>query len=361
MSVLLKRIKKKNKHKISEKEKQDTIVNDKLSIVIGANSPLGIFLVNELLVRGRRVRLVVSNDKKTRELFPEEDIEIFKANLRNITSITNAIEKDAIVYHCVKIPTHRWFRDFPIFHFNIIRAVTKHEAKLVYVDNLSVYGRMKGSKISEKDPLNPNSDEGKMRIELANQVIIGVQRGVFKATIVRFPDLYGPCVINDFTKNVFERPLKNLPAKWYINTNQPHSLIYIKDAAKALVNIAEYEEDNRQIWHVAGPQAITGSQFIKIIYRVLNKDLKIESQSKIRIKILSFFNSDLGRVKDLIDQWEYPFEIDGTKYKRIFKNSISTPHEEAIIETLEWFKKRIKEQESYKKYYSFGNYQSLRC
>jgi hypothetical protein len=69
----------------------------------------------------------------------------------------------------------------------------------------------------------------------------------------------------------------------------------------------------------------------------------------------------LGRVKDLIDQWEYPFEIDGTKYKRIFKNSISTPHEEAIIETLEWFKKRIKEQESYKKYYSFGNYQSLRC
>jgi len=44
-------------------------------------------------------------------------------------------------------------------------------------------------------------------------------------------------------------------------------------------------------------------------------------------------------IKELLGQWEKPFVIDGTRFKEATGRSDYTPHEEAIQETLEWFKK----------------------
>ena len=354
MSLLLrKRKQKESKKKTEEKDIQKTISDDIIHIIIGANSPLGVTVVKELLKRGRRVRILVSNEKRARKFFLDKEVEIFEINLKNVIAVINSIEQGAIVYDCVKTPFHRWFRDFPIIHYNILNAVKKHEAKLVYVDNLSVFGKMKGSKISERDPLIPASDEGILRKKLLEQVIIGDQRGDFKAAIARFPDIFGPYVVNDFSEKVFERPLKNQSAKWYIDNNQPHSLIYIKDAANALVNIAEHEEAYGQVWHVAGPKAIKGTQFLKMIFIELNNEPDIKILSKFWIKIMSFFNADLGRIHDLSEQWEYPFVIDGSKYFETFKEEKPTPHRVAIKETLEWFRERIKEQKTRKNYLKY--------
>jgi nucleoside-diphosphate-sugar epimerase len=363
MSLLLKKRKKEGKRKTQKKREKDIqreLPTENVSIVVGANSPLGIHVVNELLERGKKVRILVSNEKKARKFFFDKEIEIFQVNLRNIIAVINSIDKKAIVYHCVKTPVHRWFKDHPIIHYNIVHAVKKHEAKLVYVDNLSVYGKMKGTKITEKDPLIPDSEEGLLRKQLAEQVIIGDQRKEFKAVIVRFPDFYGPYVVNDFSKKVFEKPLKNQPAKWYIDTNQPHSFIYIKDAAKALVNIGEYPEAYGQIWHISGPEAITGSQLLRMIFVELNKEPVIKIQTKFWIKVLSFFDSGLGRIKDRILEWEYPFVIDGSKYYETFEDEKPTTHRKAISETLEWFKERLEKKQRDKKYYAFRYYHPIR-
>ena len=363
MSLLLKKRKKEKKkttQKMREKDNYKTLPTDKLSIVIGANSPLGVHLVNELLERGKKIRILVSNEKKARKFFLDNEIEIFKVNFRNIIEVINSLEKEAIVYQCVKVPFYRWFRDYPVIHYNIIHAVKKHEARFVYVDNLSVYGRMKGTKITEKDPLIPDSEEGLVRKQLAEQVIIGDQRKEFKAVIVRFPDFYGPYVVNDFSKKVFERPLRYQSAKWYVDIDQPHSFIYIKDAAKALINIGEYIEAYGQIWHVSGPGAITGSQLIRMVYVELNKEPNIKIQSRFWIKILSFFDASLGRIKDRMEEWEYPFVIDGSKYYETFENEKPTTHRKAISETLEWFKDRLEKKKSDRKYLAFRYYHPLR-
>jgi len=351
----LKEIKKKNEKikkankiqslEVTEAQNFELDAKDKLSIVFGANNALGIMLVDKLLERGRRVRVVVRNRYRAEVRFQEKLVEVHKINFRNIKQVLETIEKDSIIYNCVKVPPYKWFKNYPLVIYNIIYAAKKYKAKIVHVDNLTVYGLMKTKKLTERDPLIPKSDEGLIRKNLAEQIIIGHQRGDYEATIVRFPDFYGPYIVNEFSRNIFLRPLKNKPAKWFVDLEKKHSFIYVKDAAKALLAIGENPNSYGEIWHVAGEKPLTGKEFIKLVYKNLDEEPKMQIRRKFSIKFESIFDAEISRINDTLEQWEAPLIIDGRKFKEYFPEVKITPHKEAIAETLKWFEKRLMRKE----------------
>ena len=359
---LISKIRKSEKEKTKEKErirKEDSIEQritsdlkkakevilenkDKLSIVFGANSPLGLFLVDELLEKGRRVRVIVRNKYRTERYYKDKLVEIHKINYKNVAQVINSVEEDSIIYNCVKVPYFKWFNNYPLVIYNLIHASKKKQAKLVHVDNLSVYGRMKTGALNEKDPLIPESDEGITRKKIAEQIIIGIQREDFESVIIRFPDIYGPYVLNQFAKNVFVRPMNNKEAKWFVDLDKKHSLIYIKDAARALIRIAEDPSAYGQIWHITGEQPITGKEFLKLVFEELGEEERISKKSKYTIKFESIFDAEMSRISDILEQWEYPFIVDGSKFQETYPEMEFTSHKEAIKKTLEWQKERLK-------------------
>ncbi len=326
---------------LSKEKKFIESSDDRLSVVFGANSALGRTVVDELKNEDRKVRVILRNKFNTESYYKSKFVEIHKINYRNVIQVINSVEKGSIIYNCIEIPHFRWFRTYPLIIYNIIHAAKKRQAKLVQVDNSTVYGRMRSKKITERDPLIPESKEGSMRKNIAEQILIGHQRQDYKAVIVRFPDMFGPYIINKFAENVFVRPQRNQTAKWFVSLDKKHSFTYIRDAAKALIRIAEDSSAYGDTWLVAGSKPITGREFLKIIFKELGEEQKIKESSKLAIKFESIFDAEMNRISDILEQWEYPFIIDATKFQTTYPEINFTPHKKAIAETLKWQAERL--------------------
>ena len=328
------------------KEAKEIIAKNenKLAIVFGANSALGIALVNRLLEKGRRVRIVVRNRFNAELFYQDKLVEVHKINYKNVIQVIKSVERNSIIYNCVEVPFFKWFKNYPVIIYNLIHAAKKKQAKLVHVDNLTVYGKMKTKSITERDPLLPDSDEGSMRKKISEQITIGHQRGEYNAVIIRIPDLYGPYIYNEFSRNVFENPLRKQKAKWFITLDKKHSLIYIKDAVEALIRIAEDSSSYGEIWNIPGSKPITGKEFIELVSKELDEKLKIGVKNRWAIKFESIFDAEMSKIEDNLEQWEYPLIIDGSKFRNTYPEFKFTTHKTAISETLEWHNIRIQRQ-----------------
>ncbi|TFF90383.1 MAG: SDR family NAD(P)-dependent oxidoreductase [Promethearchaeota archaeon] len=313
---------------------------EKKAVVLGATGAIGSAIVRELAKKGKKVRAITRSEKKAKEMFAGMNVEIMEADVLNPKEAEKSVEGAEIVYHSIGIPYMKWTKLFPKIQANIIQAMKKSKGRLAYVDNLYMYGKMQGEKIVEDHPRAATSEKGKLRERLA-QELLEKHKEEFPVVITRFPDFYGPNVVNGFSKPLFENPLKNKRASWTGSLDKKHSLIFIEDAAKAMIDIAENPDLYGEIWHVEGAEAVTGREFITMIYEQLGKEPKMRVLKKWVAKILGLFVPVVRELTELYDQWEYPFVIDGTKYRKINKNQQVTPHEEGIRKTLDWFEKQI--------------------
>ncbi|MHA1200331.1 MAG: NAD-dependent epimerase/dehydratase family protein [Candidatus Heimdallarchaeaceae archaeon] len=311
---------------------------DGKAVVLGATGGLGSAVVFELSKRERSVVAVTRNIQKAKKLFQDINVEIRQADLMDQKDTIDAVQGSDVVYHCANVNYTKWLKEFPIINNNILAAVKEVGANLVFADNLYMYGKMQGDKISEEHPLNAESKKGKLRIRLAEQILDAHSNGEINAVIVRFGDFYGPNVVNGFTKPLLENPVKGKAATWLEDLDKKHSLMYIRDAARGMVTASEHPNSYGQIFHVEGAEPVTGREFISMIFQELNQEPKMKVLSENTIKILSLFIPIVKELKELIYEWKYPFIIDGTKYASTFKTTEHTSHNVAIKETLDWFK-----------------------
>lgn len=319
---------------------QSKINSDEISVVLGATGGLGSAVVIELAKKGRRVVAVTRNYQKAKKIFDGFDVEIRTADMMDKEQTLEAVKGAEVVYHCVNVPYTKWLKEFPIINNNILSAVKTTEANLVYADNLYMYGKMQGDKISEAHPLSAKGKKGELRKRLAEQILNAHNKGEIKAVIARFGDFYGPNVVNGFTKPLLENPVKDKPATWLLDLDKKHSMMYIRDAAEGIVTVANNPNSYGQIWHIEGAEPVTGREFISMIFQELNQEPEMKVLSENSIKFLGLFVPIVKELKELAYEWKYPFIIDGTKYASTFNTTEHTAHRVAIKETLDWFSER---------------------
>jgi nucleoside-diphosphate-sugar epimerase len=317
-----------------ENKKQE---KEALNVILGANGALGSAIVRELAKDGKRVRCVVRNTIHANKLFEGLNIEIFQADILEYNQLEQAVQGATVVYHCVGIPYTKWLKLFPKIQDNIVKVLTSSDSILVYADNLYMYGKMNGEEITEKHPHLAQSKKGMLRSKLANELLELHTKGDLQVVIARFGDFFGPNVVNGFSLPLFKNPLKNKPASWIGNLDQKHSLIYIDDAAKGIISLAQQPEMYGQVWHIDGAEAVTGREFITLVFEQLDKKPKMKVLKKGTIAVLGTFIPLVKEIHELLDQWEKPFIINGDKFASKIDGYSTTPHTEAIQETLGWF------------------------
>ena len=316
---------------------------DGKAVVLGATGGLGLAVVFELAKRERSVIAVTRNLQKARKMFQNIDVEIRQANLMEREQTLAAVQGADVVYHCANVLYTKWLKEFPIINNNILAAVKEVGANLVFADNLYMYGKMQGDKISEEHQLNAKGKKGKLRIRLAKQITDAHSKGEINAVIVRFGDFYGPNVVNGFTKPLLENPVKGKASSWLVDLDKKHSMMYIRDAAKGMVTTSENPNSYGQIFHIEGAEPVTGREFITMIFQELNQEPNMKALSENTIKILSIFIPIVKELQELTYEWKYPFIIDGTKYASNFNTTAHTAHNVAIKETLDWFKQNLRD------------------
>jgi nucleoside-diphosphate-sugar epimerase len=304
--------------------------------VLGAAGGTGSAVVRELAARGLRVRAVTRSGAAD----APEGVEQLAADVGTAEGAGRACEGAAVVYHCAQPPYTKWPELFPPMTQAILDGAAAAGAKLVFADNLYLYGPP-DSPMTEETPQRAQGKKGRTRIEMADTVLGAHAEGRMRATIGRASDYYGPRgTASTVGENIMKPVVGGKRARWLGSLDQPHTLNYLEDMGRALVTLGERDEADGQVWHLPAAEPQTGREFLTLLFRAAGQPPKIGVASRPMIRIGGLFNSLLRELNETLYQFERPFVSDASKFQRAFGPFDPTPHPEAVERTVEWFRRR---------------------
>ncbi len=310
-----------------------------LHVVIGASGASGSAVVRALLQKGKRVRAV--NRRKQSHL--SEGIEQVQGDIADPVQARLLCQEASVVYFCANAPYTRWATDFPPLLDGAIEGAACTGAKLVFADNLYMYGEVSGP-LTEDLPAHPVSRKGLVRAQMAQTLLAAHKSGNVRATIGRASDYYGPGVLGSIAgSGLFGAVLQGKVARWPGRLDVPHSLTCIDDFARGLITLGAREEALGEVWHIPTAEPLTGRQFLQLLFEEAGLPPKIGTYSRPVVTIASWFSPMIRETLEMLYQFETPFILDGSKYCNAFGDLKPAAHREAIAQTLAWYRKSLGE------------------
>ncbi len=306
-----------------------------LHVVFGAG-PLGRAVANELVRRGKAVR-VVSRSGQMAEA--PAGVELVAGDLYNPSVVRDLTRGAAASYQCAQPEYHEWQEKFPPLQAAIIEGLTGTGTKLVIGENTYMYGDTDGKPQTEDLPYAAHTRKGKVRAALAQAAMDAHKAGKVGVAIGRGSDFFGPWALgSSHGDRVFYPALTGKGASFAGNLDLPHTATYIEDFGKALAILGERDEALGQVWHVPSdrPQ-ITQRQFAELVYREAGQPLKVSGMGKTMLRIGGLFIPSAREIVEMMYEFEKPFIVDSSKFERTFGVK-ATPIEDAIKTTVAWYR-----------------------
>jgi nucleoside-diphosphate-sugar epimerase len=303
--------------------------------ILGAGGSIGNALTFELLKAGEDVRLV------SRSNYSRQGAESFKADITSYEETLNSIKNSDIVYLCVGLPydSRIWSDLWPVIMQNTIDACKSVNARLIFFDNVYMYGKVNG-KMTEETPYNPCSRKGEIRAKIATMLEDEIKKKNILGIIARSADFYGPYAIKGSIPYILaiDNLMKGKSAQWLINVDLPHSYTYTIDCAKGLYLLSKRDEYFNQIWHMptCNP-AIDGKTFIGLIAKELGVAPDYSVLKKWMVKMAGFFRRDLFEIYEMLYQNDSEYYFDSTKFNDFF-NYTPKSYNDGIHENIEFLK-----------------------
>lgn len=231
-----------------------------------------------------------------------------------------------------------WTEQWPRIIDNTVDACKRSRAKLIFFDNVYMYGKVNGP-MTEESPYNPSSKKGEVRAQIASSLIRDWKTGELTAMIARAADFYGPASKNGMANAlVFDPMSKGQKAMCLVSDTLPHSYTYVPDCAQALLTLAETPSAWNQTWHMptaANPP--TGREFITQAAAAMGVPAKYRVLSRTMVKLFGFINPVVGEIHEMLYQNDSPYLFDSTKYARAF-GFAGTPYADGIRATAAAYK-----------------------
>ncbi len=268
--------------------------------ILGANGAIGSELVKELTTRNESIRLVSRNPK----LVPGA-AEAVAADLSNLDETVKAVTGSRIAFLLVglKYDITEWRALWPRIMRNAIEAAKRANARLVFFDNVYMYGKVEGV-MTEQTPFHPYSKKGEIRAQIATMLLNELKAGNLTALIARSADFLA----------------KGAKASWLANDSVKHSFTFTPDAARSLVLLAESESAWNQTWHVpAAPDPPTGKQFIELVAKEFGAQPKYRVLTRPMLRVAGWFDTTVRELYEMLYQYEFDYIFDSTKFTTAFR------------------------------------------
>jgi nucleoside-diphosphate-sugar epimerase len=303
--------------------------------------------LRELLRRGQPVKMVNRSGQRPADV--PASVEVVAADVYQPDQVQALTHGAAVTYLCAQPGYTEWVEKWPPLMKSVIAGVTASGSKLIFGDNLYLYGDTHGQPLHESLPATAHTRKGKVRGEVAELVLAAHRAGALRAAIGRGSDFYGPGVLSSLTgERVILPALKGQAAQLTGNIDLPHTLTYIEDFGKALVILGEREEALGQAWHVPNPPTLTQREWTTLLFEELGKPVKVSSIGKPMLTLAGLFIPAAREVVEMMYEFEKPYVVDSSKFVRAFGDH-STPHREAIKATVVWYRAYAQSHTSAKK------------
>jgi nucleoside-diphosphate-sugar epimerase len=285
--------------------------------ILGAGGAIGSELVKELTARNEPIRLVSRNPK----LVPGA-AEAVAADLSNLDDTVRAVSGSRVAFLLVglKYDITVWRSLWPRIMRNAIEAAKRANARLVFFDNVYMYGKVEGV-MTEQTPFRPCSKKGEIRAQIATMLLNEMKMGNLSALIARSADFYGPHARTGLPDVlVFDKLAKGVKAGWFVNDSVKHSFTFTPDAARSLILLADNESAWDQTWHVpTAPDPPTGKQFIELAAREFGTQPKYRVLTRPMLWLAGWFDTTVRESYEMLYQYESEYIFDSTKFTKAFR------------------------------------------
>jgi len=307
-----------------------------LHVVFGAAGAIGGAVVTELVRAGRDVRAVSRGGQAP------DGAQGVAADVSDPAQAAGAAAGASVLYHCASPPYTRWPELFPALTLSILDAAESSGAKLVFADNLYAYGPVAGP-LREDLPAVAGGRKGKIRVEMAAQLLAAHRNGLARVVIGRASDYYGPRGTGSTAgQTVFGRILAGNKPQWTGRLDQPHTFHYLPDIARGLLVLADRREADGQVWHLPAAPPLTAQQFFDMIATAAGQPVPVRASvaSPALLAVAGIFSPLLREMRETTYQFRAPFVIDAGEFEAAFGHLEPTPHRDAIQRTVAWYRTR---------------------
>ncbi|MBE9585216.1 NAD-dependent epimerase/dehydratase family protein [Mucilaginibacter sp. JRF] len=284
--------------------------------ILGAGGPVANALTRQLIDHNQTINLVSRRPSK----FSGNNITWQKADLLNRDEVLNAVKGSTVIYLCAGLVYDKdiWRAQWPIIMQNVIEAAKQTQARLIFFDNVYMYGLLNGA-MTEDTPYNPQSVKGEVRAKIATTLMDEAKAGNITASILRGADFYGAESMNSFyDMMVLDKFSKGQKAQWIGDAKTKHTFTYVPDAGKAMYLLGQTPDSDNQIWHAPSAPALTGKQFIELAADVFKVEPKFSSINKLMLWMAGLFNKTIMGTVEMYYQYDHDYIFDSSKFEKAF-------------------------------------------
>jgi nucleoside-diphosphate-sugar epimerase len=220
-----------------------------------------------------------------------------------------------------------WRDAWPRAMGNVLAACAETAARLVFVDNLYMYG-------PQTEPLREDmalADYGvkpAIRAAITRQWQAEAAAGRVKVAALRAPDFYGPGVGQSHLGDTgFARIAAGKPAFLIAPPDTPHDFAYVPDFGRAVATLIAAPDDAfNQAWHVPCAPIRTPREILTLGAAALDRPAKVASLPLWSLGPMGLVMAFLTEMAEMRFQWDRPYHVDARRFARRFWSD-ATPFE----------------------------------
>ena len=288
-----------------------------MQTILGASGQIG----RELAIALKHdctseIRLVSRRPQKV-----NDTDQLVSANLLDAEQTMRAVEGSEIVYLTAGLPmdTRLWVAQWPIMMRNVIDACAVHDAKLVFFDNTYMYPQTNEPQ-TEGTGFLPYGEKGKVRAEIAQELLHAMQQGRVQAIICRAPEFYGPGKTQSITNStIIDNLLSGKTAKVFLRDDTLRSLIYTPDASRAMALLGNTPDTYGQTWHLpCDDNRLTYQQFIELAAEIFGVEGNYKVLKRWQLGLAGLVNRTARDAAELLPRYETDNIFVSDKFKAHF-------------------------------------------
>jgi nucleoside-diphosphate-sugar epimerase len=304
--------------------------------ILGASGGTGGALLHELVGRGHTITAV----NRSGSVETARGVTPLAADISDAEAAKRACAGADVVVLAAQPPYQDWVDHWPPLLRNAMDATTATGARLVFVDNLYAYAPATGP-LTETSPEHATDHKGVLRRTLGRTLLAAHERGELRATIGRFSDYYGPGGYHSGLYQTAIAPaLRGLAPRGLYDLDQPHTFHYLPDAARGFAELVERPEADGRVWILPAAPPITQRELLGMVNAQIGRRRRVGRITVGMMRLAGLFNPLLREATSTVVQYDRPWVVDASRFTDAFGPVEVTPHDRAVAETVEWFRRR---------------------
>src|SRR2546425_1945778 len=260
-------------------------------LVVGGGGYIGTYVVEQLLAKGRSVRVLdrlMFGQKPLQDFVANPRFELIPGDATDVVEVVKAMQGASAVVHlaglvgdpaCALDESFTWHENVTATHQIKEAARAFGVRRLIFSSSCSVYG-INTAEVDETSEVNPVSLYARSKVESERELLLSADES-FSVTILRFATVFGhsrrprfDLVANLFTAQAMVDGKITLmgPSQW-------RPFVHVRDLARGIVGVLEADPERMrgQVFNVGDRRLnMTIGQLAELVQRVVSRERPVE-------------------------------------------------------------------------------------